>query len=273
MFPTAHTHGSCSSHLSFFLTQCSTKLWEKTKQALTAAQNIISLPGLCYLCSASASQPLESWRQQKHNPIGCISSPSMLFCGPHLPSLSCDVWGLFLSATTEWSGKKRLHFCYYVLTEWKLSHCYLDLGNGDFFFPSLEIPRFLVEMQMDEDGLTSNIYKGKREQRGELEEPAQIPSYRSAAILSSPRQDMPGKNRKHPAWWWHHVVSRTLRDFFFFFYSGKTLFLSSLLPLFITPSPHAKEGFFCSTSLTMPGLLGYFSVSVNTIGFWSDFLL
>lgn len=128
----------CKAHM------CSTKLWEKAKQAFTATLNIIFLPGLCHLCS---SQGMGSWKQQKDNPIGCKSSSSCFSVVPVPPSLSCEAWRLFLSASTEWSGIKRLRFCYYDFTKWKLPHCYLGLGNKDSFFLSLEIPRFLVEMQ------------------------------------------------------------------------------------------------------------------------------
>lgn len=82
------THMDHVPPISFFLCaahMCSTKLWENTRPALTAALNIISLPGLCHLCSASVSQPLGSWREQKDNSSNCTSSSSMLFCGPCLP--------------------------------------------------------------------------------------------------------------------------------------------------------------------------------------------
>lgn len=46
-------------------------------------------------------------------------------------------------------------------------------------------------METDVDGLISNIYKGKREEEGQLEEPAQIPGYKRAGSLPSPKQCQP----------------------------------------------------------------------------------
>lgn len=52
---------------------------------------------------------------------------------------------------------------------------------------------------MDVDGLISNIYKGKREEEGQLEETAQIPGYERAGALPSPRQDRPRMGNTCPA--------------------------------------------------------------------------
>lgn len=54
-------------------------------------------------------------------------------------------------------------------------------------------------MEMDIGGLISNIYKGKREEEGQLEEPAQIPGYERAGALPSPRQDRPRMGNTCPA--------------------------------------------------------------------------
>lgn len=54
-------------------------------------------------------------------------------------------------------------------------------------------------MEMDVNGLISNIYKGKREEEGQLEEPAQIPGYKRVGALSSSRQDRPRMVNTCPA--------------------------------------------------------------------------
>lgn len=58
----------------------------------------------------------------------------------------------------------------------------------EIFFP---LPRLLIDMKTDVDELLSKVYKGKREEEGQLEEPAQIPGYKRAGSLASPRQCQP----------------------------------------------------------------------------------
>lgn len=65
-----------------------------------------------------------------------------------------------------------------------------------FFFFSLDS---LIDMEMDVGGLTSNICTYKREEEGQLEEPAQIPGYKRAGALLSPRQDRPRMGNTCPA--------------------------------------------------------------------------
>lgn len=54
-------------------------------------------------------------------------------------------------------------------------------------------------MEMGVDGLISNTWKGKREEEGQVEEPAQIPGYKRAGVPPSPRQDRPRMGNPGPA--------------------------------------------------------------------------
>ena len=54
-------------------------------------------------------------------------------------------------------------------------------------------------MEVDVDGLISNIYKGKKEDEGQLEEPAQVPCYERAGLFPSPMQDRPRIGNTYPA--------------------------------------------------------------------------
>lgn len=62
----------------------------------------------------------------------------------------------------------------------------------EIFFPPF--PRLLKDIEIDVDGLISDIYKDKREEEGQLEEAAQVPDYKRVGAHPSPRQAQDGKH-------------------------------------------------------------------------------